>query len=139
MFVSWKTELDEPLAIEQARRVFKKLDAPSVVLDKVVVGDNDISDSPLGIGVGNPHLDFMEVVPVDTWNSGLVASRPSKHLFEEVSDKSGVVSVEVDGVKGSVQRPVRLINVEYLTQSAVASGHHTRGLRLRDVVVAGDP
>ena len=43
-FVAGKPEVNEPLAVEQTRRLLQQCNPPSVVLDQVVIGGEDFSN-----------------------------------------------------------------------------------------------
>ena len=63
MFVAGEAEVNEPLPIEQPRRLLQQLNPPSVVLDQVVVGGEDGGDDVLRFkGGGEPEPRNYEVL-----------------------------------------------------------------------------
>jgi hypothetical protein len=68
VLMAGEAEVDEPLAVEQPRRLLQQRNPPSVVLDQVVVGGEDGDDYSLLIRPGNAHLEPMEDLAVDAGN-----------------------------------------------------------------------
>src|SRR5436190_756865 len=80
----------------------------------------------------------VKVISIDTGNATLAAEGMKIEAMQQMEDERWVIAVEITDLERRVQRPERLCNEKYFSDSAVSSRDDARRIHHRSIVMVGN-